>query len=191
MTDVHAEDKTVRELLSGAGYTVDFYQREYRWQKKHVEELVRDLSQRFLDDYRPGHRREQVEEYGQYYLGSIIISHKDNRDFLIDGQQRLTSLTLLLIYLNNLQGNGENAVNIKDLIFSERFARKRFNLDIEERVQCMETLYQNGEFDDMGAPESVQNMVGRYEDIDSCFPEEIRDVVDKCRDFGRLLITFK
>lgn len=174
MNDVHAEDKTVRELLSGSGYTVDFYQREFRWQKKQIEELVRDLSQRFLDDYRSGHRREQVEEYGQYYLGPIIISHKDNRDFLIDGQQRLTSLTLLLIYLDNLQRGSATAVNIKDMIFSERFARKRFNVDIEERVQCMEALYQNGEFDDTGAPESVQNMVERYEDIDSCLPEEIR-----------------
>ena len=40
-------------------------------------------------------------EYGHYFLGSIIISDKDGQKFIIDGQQRLTTLTLLLIYLHH------------------------------------------------------------------------------------------
>ena len=42
-----------------------------------------------------------VADYGHYFLGSIIISDKHGQKFIIDGQQRLTTLTLLLIYLQH------------------------------------------------------------------------------------------
>jgi uncharacterized protein with ParB-like and HNH nuclease domain len=38
-----------------------------------------------------------VESYGHYFLGSIIISESDAKKFIIDGQQRLTTISLLLI----------------------------------------------------------------------------------------------
>ena len=42
-----------------------------------------------------------MADYGHYFLGSIIVSDKDGQKFIIDGQQRLTTLTLLLIYLQH------------------------------------------------------------------------------------------
>jgi uncharacterized protein with ParB-like and HNH nuclease domain len=62
-----------------------------------------DLAGKFLEDYEPDHGRSQVEKYGHYFLGSIIISDKEGQKYIIDGQQRLTTMTLLLIYLHNLQ----------------------------------------------------------------------------------------
>ncbi len=75
-----------------------YYQREYKWQKKQVAELVDDLADKFRESYHAAHERSAVEGYGHYFLGSIIISDKEGRKFIIDGQQRLTSLTLLLIF---------------------------------------------------------------------------------------------
>ena len=74
MREILGKAKTIRELLSGAKYSIDYYQREYRWQNKQVSELIDDLTGRFQEDYEEGHAREEVEKYGHYFLGSIIIS---------------------------------------------------------------------------------------------------------------------
>ncbi len=68
--------RTVRELLDKAKYSIDFYQREYAWQERQVRELIDDLTGKFLDSYDPGHSRHEVEGYGHYFLGSVVISHK-------------------------------------------------------------------------------------------------------------------
>ena len=149
MREILGKAKTIRELLSGAKYSIDYYQREYRWQNKQVSELIDDLTGRFQNDYEEGHAREEVEHYGHYFLGSIIISHKDGQNFIIDGQQRLTTLTLLLIYLHNLQKDREDAVHdIEKMIFSQKYGRKSFNIDVEERRACMEAIFEDTTFDD-------------------------------------------
>lgn len=167
--------KTVRELLKGVKYSIDYYQREYKWHDKQIIELVDDLSDKFLEEYQPGHPRSKVAEYPYYFLGSIIISKKDTVSYIVDGQQRLTSLTLILIFLRNLQKNMEKQVNIDELIFSEKFDQKSFNLHVDERKSAMDALYDNGgsTFDTTDQPESVRNLVSRYHDLESCFPEEL------------------
>ena len=108
-------------------YSIDYYQREYRWEAKQVRELLDDLTQVFLADYEPGIARNAVGGFTHYFLGSIIVSQKDSESFIVDGQQRLTSLTLLLILLRNLQRSREDAVSIDDLIYSERYGERTFN----------------------------------------------------------------
>ena len=102
MKRIEGRARTVRELLDAAKYTIDFYQREYAWQERQVRELVDDLTGKFLDFYEYDHARHEVESYGHYFLGSIVISHKRGKRFIVDGQQRLTTLTLLLIYLDGV-----------------------------------------------------------------------------------------
>ena len=100
MKEILGKAKSIRELLSGAKYSIDYYQREYRWQTKQMAELIDDLTTKFLESHEPDDDRGEVEQYGHYFLGSIIISDRDGQKFIIDGQQRLTSLSLLLIYLH-------------------------------------------------------------------------------------------
>lgn len=102
MREIRGDAKNIRVLLAGAKYAVDYFQREYKWETKQVAELLDDLAEKFIDSYEPGHARSAVETYGHYFLGSIIISDKDSRKFIIDGQQRLTTLTLLLIRIHQL-----------------------------------------------------------------------------------------
>lgn len=173
MREINGDAKTINELLSKSKYSIDYYQREYKWGQKHVQELVDDLSQNFLDDYEVGHERTEVENYGHYFLGSIIISNKNGNKYIIDGQQRLTTLTLLLIYLENKQKDLLEKVSVSDLIFSEKYGRKSFNLEIDERVPCMEALFNQQSLDSNGNPESVKNILARYSDIESNFPDEI------------------
>lgn len=175
MQEIQGKTRTVRELLSGAKYGIDYYQREYKWQTKQMEELVADLTDAFATDYQENHPRSQVAHYGHYFLGSIVISQRDNERLIVDGQQRMTSLTLLLLYLHNQQKGREDAEPIEELIFSKRFGSKSFNLNVPDRTDCMEALFDGQPFEAKHQSESVQNLVGRYQDIVECFPAEIAE----------------
>jgi len=177
MTDraIDGKAKTVRELLKGVKYSIDYFQREYKWQDKQIRELIDDLGGKFLEDYDPSHERRRVAGYPHYLLGSIIVSKKGGDNSIVDGQQRLTSLTLLLVFLRNLQQGRPHQVTIDDLIFSEAFGEKSFNIDVPDRLPAMEGLYDGRPIDVTGRTESVQNVVARYRDIETAFPQELRD----------------
>ena len=117
--EIDGKGRTVRELLGGRKYSIDYYQREYKWQQKQVSDLLDDLSTKFLESHEEGNDRTSVAEYGHYFLGSIIISDKDGQKFIIDGQQRLTTLTLLLIFLQHQIEDVEQKGQIAELIFSQ------------------------------------------------------------------------
>lgn len=174
MKEIKGTTRTVRDLLSGAKYGIDYYQRGYQWQWKHIAELVDDLTGRFLEYYKPDHSRKEVGNYGHYFLGSIITSQRDNQKMIVDGQQRLTSLTLLLIYLHNQQKERNDAEPVEELIFSKKHGEESFNLNVPERNDCMEDLFQGNNFEPTGKAESLVNLVGRYNDINQCFPDDLR-----------------
>ena len=87
------------QLLSNNRYGLDFYQREYSWKEAQVGELLNDLTERFLCEFDQSHERQKVASYRPYFLGPIVTAQRDDTRFLVDGQQRITTLTLLLIYL--------------------------------------------------------------------------------------------
>lgn len=174
MREILGKAKTIRELLKGVKYSIDYYQREYKWQDKQIRELVDDLTGKFLEEYDPAHDRSKVVDYPHYYVGSIIISKKDSASYIVDGQQRLTSLSLLLILLRQLQLDRNDQVNIDELIVSERYGQKSFNLHVDERTPCMEALFHGHVFDLTDRTESVQNLYRRYQDLDQSFPDDLR-----------------
>lgn len=174
MNKLEGKPKTLQELLDGKKYTIHYYQREYRWGRKQIEQMIDDLITTFSDYYSVGHEAQDVESYGYYYLGSIIRT-EDNEKAIIDGQQRLTSLTLLLIYLNNLQNDlNYRKVSVDQMIFSDSFGKMSFNLDVAERRKCFESLYQNKNFDLNDETESVKTMYSRYKDIEELFSDELK-----------------
>ena len=76
MKEILGEAKTVRGLMSGARYSIDYYQREYKWQTSQIRELLDDLAEKFLENHDSA-TRECRPHYGHYFLGSIILSSKD------------------------------------------------------------------------------------------------------------------
>lgn len=175
MREILGKAQTVRELLKGVKYSIDYYQREYKWQEKQLRELVDDLTGKFLEEYDASHPRNKVADYPHYFLGSIIISKKESASYIVDGQQRLTSLSLLLILLRHLQRDRSEQVNIDELIVSEKYGQKSFNLHVDERAPCMNALFNGEQFDLTDQTESVQNLYQRYQELDQSFPPELRD----------------
>jgi uncharacterized protein with ParB-like and HNH nuclease domain len=167
--------KTIRGLLSDQRYSIDYYQREYRWQRKQLQELISDLTEQFLSSYSPEDERRAVQGYEHYFLGSVILSKRDNEVYIVDGQQRLTTLTLLLIYLHNLQGNRTDRVKLEDMIFAEKYGTKSFNIAVPERTPCMDAIFSGQDYESNNHNESVQNIVARYQDLTELFPEELEE----------------
>lgn len=62
--------------------------------------------------------------------------------------KQLSSLTLLLMYLNNrLRSNGQSYNTIEQMIFSESFGTKSYNINVEERRECMDAIFHDKDFD--------------------------------------------
>lgn len=173
---IDAKDKSLKMLLNNVQYSIDYYQRDYNWKSKNVEELVVDLTSKFLDSFRPEHVRSDVAEYPSYFLGSIVLSKKQSETFIVDGQQRLTTLTLLLTYLRNLQRQ-RNLIaepNLDSLIESTQYGRKNWNLNIEERNATISELYSGVVRSDEIEETTTSSLRLRYLDIEESFPEKLK-----------------
>ena len=169
---------TLETILTRGKFEVDYYQREYRWGRKQIEQMLMDFYDTFRQYYDPANHGapSEVQKYGYYYMGSIICTN-DNTRQVIDGQQRLTSLTLLLIYLRNLQdqtiGVPYLPVNIDGLIYKDSYGTMSFNLDVPERNDCMQALWdQNKAY--TSDNESNKNLLARYSDIEELFPDDLK-----------------
>ncbi|WP_281638271.1 DUF262 domain-containing protein [Flavobacterium marginilacus] len=85
--EVFSEDGYLKELKKEY-YNIPHYQRGYKWEPKNVQKLLEDI-----DNFK--HANDKF-----YCLQNITIVEKENYFNVIDGQQRLTTLTILLSYLN-------------------------------------------------------------------------------------------
>lgn len=169
---------TLRKILDGQRFTVDYFQREYRWGRKQIDQMLDDFQNRFEEFYDPNNHDtpEEVMNYGFYYMGCIICTG-DSVKKIIDGQQRLTSLTLLLIYLNHLQKekvpNEDDWVSLDNMIYSKQYGKKSFNINVDDRTDCWKALI-NADITYKPQNESCENMLARYHDIEDDFPDELK-----------------
>jgi hypothetical protein len=107
MSNVKEEKAKVMKLkeILGKDLSIPGYQRPYKWTIKHVQQLLDDLLTHFRN-------QQQV-----YRIGTVVI-HKYNKENdkkldIVDGQQRLITLSLLLYYLNNRNSsNNPSKLNI-------------------------------------------------------------------------------
>ncbi len=107
---------------------IPIYQRLYSWEKEQCKQLWDDIIKIGGDDKMDGH-----------FIGSILyvldgITHSDNALLIIDGQQRLTTITLLLTALRDHLNDEVKRKEIEDhyLINSDKDGDKKFRLILSE-----------------------------------------------------------
>lgn len=168
MSAITPHYRSVQQLLQSQSFSIDEYQREYKWEKDNIDELLSDLQGKFFGHYKAGDETSAVSSYAEYFLGSIIVSKRNGKNYLIDGQQRVTSLTLLLICLYRAATRKGLPVvsTLAPLIFSDNLGQPKFNLDIAERLPVIKALFEGQEFTPDGKDESIQTMHRRYRDIE-------------------------
>ena len=95
MSKLNVDQKTIFELLSDkkADFLIPDYQRPYAWDEEQCQTLWDDI---FLFSF-PNNDYESFDENEEYFLGSIVTFKNENgKSEVIDGQQRLTTLMLIL-----------------------------------------------------------------------------------------------
>ena len=106
MNEIKAQD--LRNLFTNICFEIPVYQRPYAWEEDQCSKLWDDLVEAFED-----------REGKQYFLGSIVVYNSENKtaysgnkmNVVVDGQQRLTSLLLLMKALTSFSNDGALALN--------------------------------------------------------------------------------
>ena len=90
------DNDNVTLFNKGAHYVIPLYQRAYAWEDEEIVQLIDDIN----------------DSTGDYYIGSLVVAKvkgREERYEVVDGQQRLTTLYLLLHYLVPHDGSvGDN-----------------------------------------------------------------------------------
>src|SRR5690606_7665429 len=110
---IHGAEHPLKEIFSDDFvFEIPSYQRPYSWTTEQAGELLEDLLTAL------GNSDEAVPD--PYFLGSIVLAKKEHQSQskVIDGQQRLTTLTILLSALASL-ANGKHRQELRDFIFQE------------------------------------------------------------------------
>jgi len=174
--DINTKEHNINELFSiNRQYFIDFYQRDYQWRKEHIEKLLEDLFYRFDLEYKPSHdaTEETINKYDWYYLNAYVTNEYNGNIYIVDGQQRLTSLTLILIKLYHLanQYNLDDLCEfIKEHISGMSLNGRKFWMGHNTRKDVLEDLFKNGEQTRNDLPDndiSIQNLYKNYLIIDS------------------------
>ncbi len=165
---------TVRQLLIGRRYRIDAYQCQYSWSARHVEDLVNDLTACYREQWRPEHERSDIVGYRPYFLGCLVTTREDGASYLIDGVQRVASLTLLLIYLHHAQEGRTDVTSVLPLISSRRFEEESLNLQVAEGDPVLRALLHGTPVPADPSPFG-RALLARYQDIESVFPDDLLD----------------
>lgn len=127
------ELKTINELQEYNFY-IPSYQRGYRWSDKEVEDLLNDIS-----EFRPRQVKD-TDEKTWYCLQPIVVKkRKDEQYEVIDGQQRLTSIYLILHYLNQIYTE-ENRSKLFELNYQTRPGSSGFLKNLVKDISCDENI---------------------------------------------------
>lgn len=124
------ENKSIDEMFSeNIFYEMPIYQRPYAWDKDRVEQLWFDI----LEAYKNHQEDSEIDQ--NYFLGSIVVVKKDKKTYeVVDGQQRLTTLTILFCVLRDLVEDKEIELTeelqrtISECLLSTRNNREKLTL---------------------------------------------------------------
>lgn len=104
MAQMKTEEKSVMEYLSKGKFIIPMYQRPYTWGEDECSQLWQDIVEFFNDS--------DKQKDDKYFLGSIVTYIENGKQNIIDGQQRTTTLMLLIKALHtkilNAKGNESN-----------------------------------------------------------------------------------
>ena len=153
--EVNPAKQNINELFSTTNYNIDFYQREYKWKEDEVKRLIDDIFYQFEPSYAKHKDLDASEpnvtaKYSWYYLNTYITNKTNGRLFVVDGQQRLTTLTLMLLALYHMCGpDALDSPDRRDWLQAKIAGvgvggKKKFWMAHDKRDALMQALFSGG-----------------------------------------------
>lgn len=170
--DVSPIKQSIDQVFSSTMYYIDFYQRDYKWKDEPVLRLLDDIFYKYDLDFEQ-YKNSSLEsdqiaqKLGWYYLNTYVTNKVDGKTYIVDGQQRLTTLTLILIKLYDLSKlyNSELSGWVKDKILGQTGFKKNFWMNHEGHVETLKELFEGKEAVSENRGITSKNMISNYKII--------------------------
>jgi hypothetical protein len=172
--EVHPDKQNIDTLFATKNYHIDFYQREYKWTGDEVGRLIEDIFYHFEEPYGKHQDLDATPEnvqsnYSWYYLNTYITNKAGSKIFVVDGQQRLTTLTLMLIVLYHMCGpEGYNSPDLREWLKAKVAGvgvggKRQFWMAHEKREPLMQALFEGKEL----SPDMIEDGITARHIIDN------------------------
>lgn len=182
--DISPDKQNIDQVFSNTAYYIDFYQRDYRWNDEPVLRLLDDVFHKFCEQYVRISEVDADEEtiaayYPWYYLNTYVTNTVDGHVYVVDGQQRLTTLSLILIKLRHLAKHFESDLAgwIDRKIAGQSGRKTRFWMNHVEHAAAQQALFEGKTptDGDIASGTTARNMVQNYAIISLFFDEKLKD----------------
>ena len=177
-SNVECEEKKLLDVLSLDNLTLPVYQRPYKWEEKNVNELFTDLNSVIEKS------NQNKEDYKyRYRLGSVILFKTNNPKTnnpeyeIVDGQQRLTTLMLIIGCLNQLGCE----------IYNNQEQEKRIDLNKIEKF--VEDSFKKGEVNQKHLSENYKLIESKIKSESKGYPEKLIKFLKKNITFVQFIVT--
>jgi len=191
---------TIEFKIDGIGHfisdnylKVPIYQRSYTWEKSNVNDLLQDIKSSYPNEY---------------FIGTIVVNDKDDYLEIIDGQQRLASITIFFTAIRNLmhQNNDEEgAIEIENEYLFKKDIRTRdkkpkLTLNSKDNDFFIKEIIEKSTYDNiktdreshtkiLGALESVSEFVKNEYNLNSKSFEYLYNLIDFIKNDVKIIIV--
>jgi len=188
---VQPKQRNINGVFSNTKYYLDFYQRDYKWTKKHVESLLDDIFFKFDGDYRKDGDINQTtikNNFDWYYMHTYVTNIDDGNTYVVDGQQRFTTFALVLIKLKHLSEkiSFDNIGWLKSKIIGEGPEGRSYWMGSDGRKEVLDFLFQQDRpVEDLEKVKNLshRNMYKNYKIISKYLERELHNNPHKLKTF--------
>jgi Protein of unknown function DUF262/Restriction Enzyme Adenine Methylase Associated len=173
---IQAQGMNVSALFANRRFGILYYQREYSWSRADVKILLNDLHQRFMASWNPAQSARKIHRYPTYFLGSIVYYEEDGTTYVVDGQQRITTLHLLLIHLYRLlkEQDADSEARRLETLIRPGWGNQDYAIDVADYAYIYNALMEGGSVRlRSGASASETHLLARGRDLDEDFPADL------------------
>ncbi len=181
--DVTPDKQNLDMVFSNTTYYIDFYQRQYKWTDIPVKRLLDDIFYKFNVEYNRLKENDielekLVEKYSWYYLNTYVTNVIEGKRFVVDGQQRLTTFTLVLLKLRHQANMYQSGLQdwIISKIAGQSGFKKEFWMNHESHKVTMQAIYDDDtdlDMVDISSGITAVNMLQNYKMISSYLNREL------------------
>lgn len=182
--DIAPDKQNIDRVFSNTTYYIDFYQRQYKWNEIPVKRLLEDVFYKFNEEYNK-YKESEIElkslinKYSWYYLNTYVTNVIEGKLYIVDGQQRLTTITLILIKLFHLSEKHKSKLTgwLKLKIIGQSGFEEEFWMNHEAHKTTMRGLLDGTDLNkiDVNSGITAQNMVANYSVIEKWLDKELKD----------------